>query len=159
MTRRLRDGNDVKIKITTASTHRMTTRRRRRAAETAAEQTRATAAAEPKTAAAIADSNAKKYRDRDAHEAFFRPNNAQPRKRKNRKKKKTKRVGWTDKQRTKWAHAHWIIHHGTAQEAKQFLQLKDNTNNVPEETIAALTLMTTNPFDVRNPATGRAIER
>ena len=62
----------------------------------------------------------------------------------NRKSKKTKRKGLTDKQRVKEAHTHWIVHHGTTQEAKQFLKLKANTNNVSVDTIASLTLMTTN---------------
>ena len=63
------------------------------------------------------------------------------------KRKKKKGLGLTDKQRAKEAHAHWIIHHGKSSDAVQFMAPKANTNNVSAETIAALTLMTTNPFE------------
>ena len=91
-------------------------------------------------------SAAKKYRERDAHEAFFRPTAVR-----SQQHKKAKKKGLTDKQRVKEAHTHWIIHHDKAQDATRFLSQEANTSNVSAETIGKLTLMTTNPFE--QPAT------
>ena len=93
-----------------------------------------------------ADRQAKLYRVRDQHEAFFRTTLKAPpqlSKRKNKKKKKTAGLGLTTKQRQKEARAHYIIHHGTAKDAKLFLNGTTNTNNIAAETHAALTLMLT----------------
>ena len=150
MVHKLRDGSGVKVTMAPSSTHSMTTRRRRRAVatETPTEASATATATVSATTATASTNDAKKYRDRDAHELFFRPstivsmynNNSSKT-----KKKKKKPKGWTDKQRAKEAHAHWIMHHGTAQDAKQFLNLKANTDNVTAETIATLlTTMSTN---------------
>ena len=67
---------------------------------------------------------ARRYRAREAHEAFFRPRSkmtkAKGKKVSSRKsKKKPKRL--TDKQRSAWAHADYIIKHGSAADAMRFL--------------------------------------
>ena len=148
MVRNLRDGNGVHIVMAPSSTHNMTTRRRRRTTEAPITQTSITTAAAAPAVPATSTANAKKYRNRDAHETFFRPK-AAPEKSKTSSKnmKQKKKKGLTDKQRAKEAHAHWVIHHGVARDAEQFLKLKANTNNVSVETLAALNLMITNPFE------------
>ena len=85
----------------------------------------------------------KQYRDRDDHEALFRPT-AKPRKYNSSKNKKKKHKGLADNQRVKEVHAHWIIHHDTVKDEKKFLNQKVNTDNVSANTSAALTLMITN---------------
>ena len=74
-----------------------------------------------------------KYRSRDAHAALFRPKlkAAQP---KQRRAKKQKQKELTDKQRIAEARSHYIIHHGTVQDAEQFLGSKTNNNNIAADT-------------------------
>ena len=60
-------------------------------------------------------SSARKYIVRDAHEAFFRPRGKDKRKsplRQVAKKKRTKNVPLTNKQRQAWAREHFDLHHG-----------------------------------------------
>ena len=45
-----------------------------------------------------------------------------------RRKKKKKRVTLTDKQRSAWASAHYIVHHGSTQEAEKLLRSKMAAN-------------------------------
>ena len=49
------------------------------------------------------------------------------------KTKESKNSVLTDKQRAAWAHAHYIVHHGTASEAARFLTDKSNIINTPAE--------------------------
>ena len=88
-------------------------------------------------------SEARAYRNRDAHALFFGPTAARPKPKIKTKIKKKKKKQLTDKQRQVWAHAHFIINHGTATDARQFLQVKENTRNIDEETATALQLMCT----------------
>ena len=61
-------------------------------------------------------SQAQKYKDRDAHQSFFRPKTKQETVSKQQEKKKNKK-----KQRKAWAHEHYIVHHGSTTEASLFL--------------------------------------
>ena len=92
---------------------------------------------------------AAKYRRRDAHEALFRPTQAQTARQPKRKAKTgtkgLEKKGLTDKQRATEAHAHFIIHHGTIAEAARFLQDKRNTVNASTTTISTLRRMCTLP--------------
>ena len=111
MTRGLRDDNGVQIHMTTTSTHHMTTRRRHRAAEATPMTTIVPETSTVQQTSASKASEAKKYMDRDAHEAFFRPAAKQnQQKKKVTKSKKKKCEGLTSKQRAKESHTHWIIH-------------------------------------------------
>ena len=56
---------------------------------------------------------AKRYRERDAHEQFFRPSSKSPRKRRRgAKRKKPKRHVLTDKEKDRATREHWDLHHG-----------------------------------------------
>ena len=57
------------------------------------------------------ESNARKYKERDEHEMFFREGRA--RKQPTRKCKKTKPRPLTDKERAAFARAHYELHHGS----------------------------------------------
>ena len=83
------------------------------------------------------------YRNRDVHEVFFRPATKQTmRKRWSKSKPKTQATrGLTDKQRATFAHAHYIIHHGTAKSAAKFMQNKSNTANASAEMLNKLKQM------------------
>ena len=48
---------------------------------------------------------------------------------------KTKTVTRTDAQRAAWAHAHFIIHHGTGDDAKRFMSHPKNIANTPEDAL------------------------
>ena len=74
--------------------------------------------------------SAARYRARDVHEAFFRPKSKQPTKHK-RKTKAESKPPLTDKQRAAWAHAHYVIHHGSPMDADHFLQTKRATTISP----------------------------
>ena len=85
-------------------------------------------------------SEATKYRRRDAHEILLRPKAKSKPKKKSadakataKTKKGKKREQWTDKQRRTWALAHHIYNHGTATEAKKFLQSDNNRRNISDE--------------------------
>ena len=65
---------------------------------------------------------AHRYRARDAFALFFLPRSkATVKNRKPKKQLKITRKPWTNKQRTVWARAHFIIHHVSATEATRFL--------------------------------------
>ena len=92
-------------------------------------------------------SEAQKYRKRDAHEALFRPGTTAAQKKqwakmdnKAKTKKKKKRKGLTDKQRAAEAHAHFTVHHGSAQEAEKLLRSK-SAASLSAETTAQLKSM------------------
>ena len=55
---------------------------------------------------------ATKYRQRDAHEAFFRPSAPGVKKVPAPKKKRNRPNHWTNKQRQAYAREHWELHHG-----------------------------------------------
>ena len=76
---------------------------------------------------------ARRYRARDAHAAFFAPRTkASTATHKPCKTTKLKRKPWTNKQRSAWAHAHFIINHGTATDAARFLSSEHATDVTPE---------------------------
>ena len=66
--------------------------------------------------------------DRKIQKDFFRPVYVPPKPKKLKKAKKKTRVLWTDKQRQAEAHAHYIIHHGSATDAVRFLRGDNNTD-------------------------------
>ena len=82
---------------------------------------------------------AQTYRARDASELFFRPATKQRAIVRSSKmpKKKLKPRQLTDKQRAAEAHAHFIIHHGTAADAEKF-QKHHRIKNVCAATLEAL---------------------
>ena len=135
--------------MTTASAHLMTTRRRHRVTAEAASVTKdaAEVVTTPTTDTNYAATKVKKYRNRDSHKTFFRPGAKQQSKKLKAKNQKKISTGLTDKQRVKEALTHWIIQHGSASDAGQFMKMKSNTSNVSTETIDSLILMTINPFD------------
>lgn len=51
------------------------------------------------------------------------------------KQKKPKARGLTDGQRAAWAHAHYIINHGTTDDAARFLTFPKNANRTPAEAL------------------------
>ena len=57
------------------------------------------------------------------------------------KVKKAKPKGLTTPQRAAWAHAHYIVNHGTAADAQQFLSNHIRAGNAPLETLKALKQM------------------
>ena len=71
-------------------------------------------------------SEAKKYRERDAHESYFRPAAVQLNPKSKSKPNPKKRKHLTDKQRRAEAHAHFILHHGSAADATRFMRSKSN---------------------------------
>ena len=76
---------------------------------------------------------ARRYRTRDAHAAFFAPRAEAPTAtRKPCKAKKINKKPWNNKQRSAWAHAHFIINHGTAADAARFLSSEHATAVTPE---------------------------
>ena len=61
------------------------------------------------------------------------------------KKSKTRKtVGLSDKQRAAWARAHYIINHGSAKDAAQFLTLHKNVENTPTEALRKIRIMVRN---------------
>ena len=94
-------------------------------------------------------SEAEKYRSRDVHEGFLRPATIQTKIKRwdnaKTKKRKKESKGLTDKQRRAEAHAHFIVHHGSATNASQFLQIKSNCNNISADTLNSLRRMTKCP--------------
>ena len=54
----------------------------------------------------------------------------------NNQKSKAKIAGYTDAQRAAWAHAHYIVHHGTPAEAARLLTFPNIVANTPKETLA-----------------------
>ena len=75
-----------------------------------------------------------RYRDRDAHELFFRPLSkraSRPQPKPN--KKKDRPTALTDKQRSAWAHAHFILHHGSKEAAASFLTKNRRAATIPED--------------------------
>ena len=92
-------------------------------------------------------SDVAKYRTRDAHATFFGSKLKATRVQQQRAKKKAKPTGLTTKQRAAEAHAYYIINHGNAEDAKNFLCSKSNNANIAAGTHAALMLMCTNPFE------------
>ena len=69
-------------------------------------------------------------RARDVFALFFLPRSKTTVK--NRKFKKTTRKLWTNKQRTVWSRAHFIIHHDSATEATRFVSTELVTAVSPE---------------------------
>ena len=105
-------------------------------------------------------SDAKKYRDRDVYSSFFWPA-AQQSKSKPKytsKSKPKKRQHLTDKQRQSEAHAHFILHHGSAADAARFMHLPSNVKNTSDETLTALKQMLTPPPLSPTPAQEKATE-
>ena len=91
---------------------------------------------------------AKAYRERDAKQTFLKPASKQEQKRRWEKVKVKKRriqksKGLTHKQRAAEAHAHYLIHHGSAQEASRFLQ-HSNAKCISAITLNSLRLMCAN---------------
>ena len=74
--------------------------------------------------------SAHRYRTRDVYALFFLPRSKTTVK--NRKFKKTTRKLWTNKQRTVWSRAHFIIHHDSATEATRFVSTELVTAVSPE---------------------------
>ena len=66
----------------------------------------------PKSSVSSTTDQAKRYRNRDAHEVFFRPGGAK-RNQPAAKRKKSKPRPLTDKQRAAAARSHWELHHGS----------------------------------------------
>ena len=65
---------------------------------------------------------AKRYRDRDDHEAFFQPCTKSPRKRRRgARRTKPKRHVLTDKERRRAAREHWDLHHGFDRDMPEIL--------------------------------------
>ena len=54
---------------------------------------------------------------------------------------KKKSRGLTDIQRAAWAHAHYIVHHGTAEDAARFMTHPRNIKNTPAEALHQVQLM------------------
>ena len=59
------------------------------------------------------------------------------------KKKKKANSGYTDAQRAAFAHAHFIVHHGTKADATRFLAHAKNVNNTPATILAQVKEMVT----------------
>ena len=57
------------------------------------------------------------------------------------KPKKPKATGLTDSQRAAWAHAHFIIHHGTPADAARFLTHQRTVDNTPVDALADIRKM------------------
>ena len=111
----------VRLYLGGPSTPALSPRSRRRARRNPTTPTTTGTPTRPPTKAVPAAIAARRYRARSAHEAFFRPK-SHSNKRQKKPKPKTKKACWTNKQRSAWAHAHYIAHHGSATEAGRFLQ-------------------------------------
>ena len=57
------------------------------------------------------------------------------------KKRKSKSTGLTEAQRAAYAHAHYIIHHGTKADAARFLTYPTNVTNTPTTALDEIRLM------------------
>ena len=57
------------------------------------------------------------------------------------RKKKSKPPSLTDAQRAAWAHAHYIINHGTANDAARLLAHQKTARNIPEEALSKIRRM------------------
>ena len=57
------------------------------------------------------------------------------------KQKKPKTRGLTDGQRAAWAHTHYIINHGSANDAARFLTFPKNVNHTPTEALHQVRVM------------------
>ena len=94
-----------------------------------------------------------RYPQRDAHERFFRPLHHQKQKVQKSKPKEKKR-SLTTKQRAAWAHAHYILHHGTATDAANFLENHNKVSNTSGPTISKLKQMRIIPLPAWEQANG-----
>ena len=90
---------------------------------------------------------ARRYRARDAHEAFFRPNARAPRTNKRTEVKRNlfnkKQQSLTNKQRQARAHAHYIINHGSSSDAARFL-CSERVKSIPPDTFNEIYRMCVN---------------
>ena len=68
------------------------------------------------------------------------------------KKPKAKSKGLTDAQRAAWAHAHYIIHHGTAADATRFLKYPQTVANTPPEALNEVRVLARVSLDASAPA-------
>ena len=135
---KLKDSKSSSATGPASSTHSMRTRSQ----SATTNSSKSTAMATTLTKRPPNKSEAQLYRERDAHEAFFRPTLAMPATQQRRtKKKKKKRTELTNKQRAAEAKAHYILHHDSKSDAHLFLDTKANTDNISASTHAALTLM------------------
>ena len=76
----------------------------------------------PMALASTAMKTAKRYRERDAREEFFRPCSKSPRKRRRgTRRTKPKRHVLTDKERQRAAREHWDLHHGFNRDMPEIL--------------------------------------
>ena len=107
----LRDDSRLKITISDSSTKVTTKTAPKPRLQPCASHHKPNPVIKPKTEAV-------KYRDRDAHEAFFRPRQPPPRRsvrlqsKKNRVQKRKSKVPLTNKQRQQFARDHYALHHG-----------------------------------------------
>ena len=67
-------------------------------------------------------------------------------------KPKAKSKGPTDAQRAAWAHAHYIIHHGTAADATRFLKYPQTVANTPPEALNEVRVLARVSLDASAPA-------
>ena len=81
------------------------------------------------------------YRARNAHEAFFRPTFKTSTNYKKVSHTINKRKPLTNNQRAAWAHAHYIIHHGSPADDDRFLKSK-NTVDISSDARGQLRLET-----------------
>ena len=87
---------------------------------------------------------AKQYRERDAFEALFKPKAKTAKKAKAIKKGvpvKNERKALTQKQRVANARAHYIVHHGNAEDAVRFLRNEQQVTNTPCDLLTELKQM------------------